>query len=86
MNHCGVFAVDKPGEMRYPMESLYWDASYAIVLRLIEAHPEAVVDDLGLDQLYHWIIALPEFADDPELVNDGILTDILREWYEEVNP
>ncbi len=68
------------------MESLYWDASYAIVLNLMEAHPEAVVDDLGLDQLYRWIIALPDFADDPELVNDGILTDILREWYEEVNP
>ena len=68
------------------MENLYWEASYAIVLSLMEVYPDVVVDDLGLDQLYQWIIALPDFADDPELVNDGILNDILREWYEEVNP
>ena len=27
----------------------------------------------------------PEFADDPSLANEGILSDILREWYEEVS-
>lgn len=62
---------------------LYWESSYEIVLRLMEAHREVNVEDVGTEQLYRWIIALPEFADDPSLANESILTDILREWYEE---
>lgn len=62
---------------------LYWDSSYEIVLALREAHPDIDVETVGLEQLRHWILALPQFADDPVLVNDGILSDILREWYEE---
>ena len=65
--------------------SLNWDSSFGIVLRLIEAHPDVDVETVGTEQLYRWIIALPEFADDPSLVNQGILSDILREWYEEVS-
>jgi FeS assembly protein IscX len=65
---------------------LYWDSSYEIVLSLIDTYPAVDVEQVGLDQLYHLIIALPNFADDPALVNDGILNEILREWFEEVNP
>ena len=65
---------------------LYWDSSYEIVLNLIEVHPDIAVDSVGIEQLYEWIIALPDFGDNPELANEGILNDILREWYEEVNP
>lgn len=64
---------------------LYWDSSYEIVLNLIEVHPDVEVDSVGIEQLYGWIIALPDFGDNPELANEGILNDILREWYEEVN-
>lgn len=64
---------------------LYWDATYEIVLSLIDNHPDANLDVLGLQQLYELIVALPGFADDPELANEGILTEILREWYEEIN-
>jgi len=64
---------------------LYWDATYEIVLSLIDNHPDANLDALGLQQLYELIVALPGFADDPELANEGILTEILREWYEEIN-
>lgn len=67
------------------MHKLYWESSYEIVLRLIEAYPDADLDSMGLDQLFHIIVTLPGFADDPTLVNDGILNEILREWYEEVN-
>lgn len=63
---------------------LYWDSAYEIVRELNEAHPDVEIDAVGLDQLFGWIVALPGFADDPELVNDDILKDILREWYEEV--
>ncbi len=65
---------------------LTWDSSYEIVLQLMEQHPDVTVDEVGLDQLMNWIVALPDFADDPALVNEGILQDILREWYEEQNP
>jgi FeS assembly protein IscX len=64
---------------------LYWDSSYEIALRLIDMHPDVDVETVGTEQLYQWIIALPEFADDPALANEGILSDILREWYEEVS-
>lgn len=62
---------------------LYWDASYEIVMALTEAYPTIEIDNVGTQQLYQMIIELPNFEDDPALVNDGILNDILREWYEE---
>lgn len=65
--------------------SLYWESSYAIVLRLMEIYPDVDVERVGTEQLYRWIIALPEFADDPLLANEGILNEILRDWYEEVS-
>lgn len=64
---------------------LYWESTYEIVLSLMEVHANVDVDAVGTEQLYQWIIALPNFDDDPLLVNDGILSDILREWYEETN-
>ena len=62
---------------------LYWESSYAIVLHLMEAYPDVELESLGLQQLNTMIVGLPNFADDPDLVNDGILKDVLREWYEE---
>lgn len=62
---------------------LYWEHTYEIVLALMDAHPNAAVDSVGLQQLHQWVINLPGFADDPALAHDGILEDILREWYEE---
>jgi len=64
-------------------QALYWDASYEIVLALMVAYPDVDLDTVSLVELNRWIVNLPNFADDPVLVNDGILKDILREWYEE---
>jgi FeS assembly protein IscX len=64
-------------------KTLYWDASYEIVMALIEAYPNIDIETVGTQQLFQMIVELPNFADDPALVNDGILNDILREWYEE---
>ncbi len=47
------------------------------------AHPDVDVNDVGMYQLFEWIIGLPNFADDPRIVSDELLRDILREWYEE---
>lgn len=64
---------------------LTWESTYAIVLALMEQYPDIDVEHLGTHQLYTLVISLPDFEDDPLLVNDGILNDILREWYEEIN-
>ena len=62
---------------------LHWDASYEIVLALMETYPDADLDQLGLHELSERITRLPDFDDDPALVNDAILRQILRDWYEE---
>ena len=66
--------------------ALFWENSYEIVLALMELYPDVEIDTVGIEQLRQWIIALPNFADDPEIATEGILQDILREWYEEINP
>ena len=62
---------------------MYWDADYEIVLALLRAYPDADLDTIGLHEMYERIVRLPGFADDPALVNDAILRQILRDWYEE---
>ncbi|GAB4510321.1 MAG: Fe-S cluster assembly protein IscX [Anaerolineae bacterium] len=66
-------------------QTLYWEASYEIALALMERYPAVDIEQVGTEQLYQWIIALPNFGDDPLLVTERILSDILREWYEETN-
>ena len=65
--------------------SLYWESSYEIVLCLMETFPELDIEKVGVEQLYQMVIALPDFADDPQMVNDKILEQLLREWYEETS-
>lgn len=67
-------------------QALYWDTSYEIILALMDAYPDATIDDIGTQQLLTMIVNLPGFADDPALANEAILNGILRDWYEENNP
>jgi len=67
-------------------ESLSWASPNGVAGRLIVEHPDVAPDGVGLEQIFAWVIALPDFDDDPGLVNDSLLEDILREWYEELNP
>jgi FeS assembly protein IscX len=62
---------------------IYWEPTYEIVLALMAEHPDVDVNTVGMQQLLDWIVALPNFADDPEIVSDELLRAILREWYEE---
>lgn len=63
-----------------------WDASYEIILALMRHYPDVDVEAVGIVQLKEMILALPGFYDDPEIAHERLLCDILREWYEEVNP
>lgn len=65
---------------------LSWEDSYAIACRLMEQFPDVSLSAVSLDMIYHWVIELPDFSDDLELVNDEILRAIYQEWYEEANP
>lgn len=65
------------------MEELYWDSAYAIAIHLRHAHPGVDVTTLTLKQVEQWTLALPNFCDDPQLVNDDLLADIISHWYEE---
>ena len=63
--------------------TLTWEASYAIALELRRHHPEAKIEEVTLQQIYNWTIALLEFEDDPALANDDILYAIYQDWFEE---
>jgi FeS assembly protein IscX len=67
-------------------DTLTWDDSYAIAQALILRYPNVDLEDVSLSMIYQWTITLPGFHDDPALSNDGILSAIYQEWYEEVNP
>lgn len=64
-------------------ETLNWEASYAVARALNARHPQVDLADVSLEMVLRWTLALPEFADDPELANDEILLDIYTVWLEE---
>jgi len=65
---------------------LTWDDSFAIALALRDQHPLIDLENVSLEMIYHWTLEIPEFEDDPALANDEILTAIVQEWLEEINP
>ena len=65
------------------MDDLFWDATYAIAMALMEKYPTIDIESVGLEQLTSMILALPAFYDDPRLVTNQILLDIQTIWYEE---
>ena len=60
-----------------------WEASYGIAMELRRQHPDVNIEDVTLQQIYNWTVALSEFEDDPLLANEDILYAIYQEWYEE---
>ena len=65
-------------------EPLTWDATFAIALALKREHPGQDLNDVSLRQIYDWTVSLQDFADDPSLANDGILSRIYQDWFEEL--
>jgi FeS assembly protein IscX len=49
----------------------------------MEAHPDVDPLTVRFTDLHAWVIALPEFADDPKASNEGILEAIQMKWLEE---
>ena len=65
------------------IDELYWESTYAIVLALIQHHPDLDPEDVGLGEMAELIENLPGFSDDPALATERILLDIQIVWYEE---
>ena len=63
--------------------TLTWEATYAIAMELRRQHQDVNIEEVTLKQIFDWTLALPEFEDDPSLVNDDILYAIYQDWFEE---
>ena len=67
-------------------DPLTWDDSFAIARALDAQFPDVDLEQVSLNMIYRWTLALPDFIDDPQLANDAVLAAIYQEWFEEVNP
>ena len=65
------------------MPALTWDHTEDIAIELLEAHPDTDPLTVRFTDLHQWIIALPEFKDDPAKSSEGKLEAIQMAWYEE---
>ena len=65
-------------------EPLNWESIYAIALALKKTHPHVDMQNVSLQMIFNWTVALPAFEDDPALANDDILAAIYQDWYEEI--
>ena len=63
--------------------SLNWETSHAIALELRRLHPDVNMEEVSLQHIYDWTLALEDFEDDPALANDDILHAIYQDWFEE---
>ena len=60
-----------------------WTDSLEIAIQLDEAHPDADPATVRFTQLREWVVALPEFDDDPARSGEKILEAIQMAWIEE---
>ena len=63
--------------------SLKWTDILDIAIELDEAHPEVDPQQVNFVDLRDWVLALPEFDDDPERSGEKILEAIQMAWIEE---
>ena len=64
--------------------SLKWTDSLDIAIALTEAHPDIDPTTVRFTDLMQWVIALPDFDDDPRHCGEKILEAIQMAWMDEV--
>ena len=62
---------------------LKWQDTEDIAIRLVEEHPETDPLTVRFTDMHAWIVALPDFKDDPKKSNEKILESIQMAWHEE---
>ena len=63
--------------------SLKWTDSLDIAIELDEAHPDVDPSHINFVELNSWVLALPDFNDDPAHTGERILEAIQMAWIEE---
>ncbi|KAF1056889.1 MAG: Protein IscX [Pseudomonas delhiensis] len=65
--------------------SLKWTDVLEIAIQLAEGHPEVDPRYINFVDLHRWVVALPEFADDPQRSGEKVLEAIQSAWIEEAD-
>ena len=60
-----------------------WTDTLEIAIQLAEAHPDIDPKAIRFTDLREWVMALPEFDDDPNHSGEKILEAIQMAWIEE---
>lgn len=64
--------------------SLKWTDSREIAIELAEARPEVDPRTVRFTELMQWVLALPDFDDDPKRCGEKVLEAIQLAWMDEV--
>ena len=64
-------------------QDLMWTDTEDIGIRLQEEYPDPDPLTVRFTDLHAWVVALPEFKDDPKASNEKKLEAIQMAWYEE---
>ena len=62
-----------------------WTDISDIAIELLEAHPEVSPLSVNFVDLRNWVMALPDFDDDPNHCGEKVLEAIQAAWIEEQN-
>lgn len=60
-----------------------WTDTLEIAIALDEAHSDVDPTRVRFTELHAWVLALPEFDDDPKRSGEKILEAIQQAWIEE---
>ena len=61
-----------------------WTDTLDIAIELAERHPEVDPARINFVDLMRWVMALPDFNDDPKHCGQRILEGIQQAWIEEI--
>ena len=61
-----------------------WTDSLDIAIALCDTHPDVDPKTVRFTDLMAWVMALPEFYDDPKHCGERILEAIQQAWMDEV--
>ena len=66
------------------MSGFKWTDTLRIAEELLDAHPDVDPTKVNFVDLMNWVMALPEFDDDPKRCGERILEGIQQAWIDEL--
>lgn len=62
-----------------------WTDINDIAIELVDAHPDVDPEHVNFVDLMNWIVALPDFNDDPKHCGEKLLEAIQQAWIDEAD-